>query len=122
MRRLWLVALLAALTCPSRAVAHASQTAIFAGGCFWCIEAAFDGEKGVAAAETGYIGGTLENPTEGEVADQTTGHFEAVRVTFDPAVVSYRSLLERYWLSIDPTDPGGQFCERGPSKRTAVFV
>lgn len=122
MWRLALVALLIVGAFPARSASEATAVAIFAGGCFWCIEQAFEDVPGVISAETGYIGGALASPTDREVATGTTGHFEAARVTYRPAEVSYRRLLDLYMLSVDPTDAGGQFCERGPSKRTAIFV
>jgi len=97
------------------------EYATFAGGCFWCIEAAFAALPGVAEAVSGYTGGRTENPTYEAVCAGGTGHREAVRVTFDPTVVSYRDLLAVFWQQINPTDPGGQFCDRGESYRTAIF-
>ena len=94
--------------------------AILAGGCFWCVEADFDKLPGVAATESGYIGGNSDNPTY--KTHSATGHLEAVRITYDPQTVSYRSLLDSFWRSVDVTDDGGQFCDRGNSYRTAVFV
>ncbi|WP_292069067.1 peptide-methionine (S)-S-oxide reductase MsrA [Brevundimonas sp. UBA7534] len=98
------------------------QTAIFAGGCFWSEEKAFDGLPGVRSAVSGFVGGHTANPTYEQVVRGGTGHMEAVRVTFDPSVVSYRALADRYWRTIDPTDPRGQFCDQGPSYRTAIFA
>ena len=98
------------------------QTAVFAGGCFWSEEKAFDGLPGVRSAVSGFVGGHRANPTYEQVVRGGTGHMEAVQVTFDPRVVSYRALVDRYWRTIDPTDPDGQFCDRGPSYRTAVFA
>ena len=98
------------------------QTAVFAGGCFWSEEKAFDGLPGVRSAVSGFVGGHMANPTYEQVVRGGTGHMEAVQVTFDPRVVSYRALVDRYWRTIDPTDPDGQFCDRGPSYRTAVFA
>lgn len=97
-------------------------TAVFAGGCFWCVEADFDKIPGVLATTSGYTGGTLANPTYQQVTKENTGHYEAVRVTYDPATVGYDRLLTAFWHSVDPTDAGGQFCDRGNSYRTAVFV
>ncbi len=97
------------------------EIATFAGGCFWCIESAFAGVKGVVKAVSGYTGGSRENPTYQEVCSGATGHYEAVQVTFDPAVIPYRKLLELFWRQIDPTDEGGQFHDRGHSYRTAIF-
>ena len=98
------------------------ETAVFAGGCFWCVEKDFDQIPGVLATVSGYTGGTVPNPTYDQVSKETTGHYEAVRVTYDPSVVSYETLVERFWRTVDPTDAGGQFCDRGESYRTAIFV
>lgn len=100
----------------------ALQTAIFAGGCFWSEEKAFDDVLGVRSAVSGFVGGHTANPTYEQVVRGGTGHMEAVQVTFDPRVVSYRTLVDRYWRTIDPTDPNGQFCDQGPSYRSAVFA
>ena len=100
----------------------ALQTAIFAGGCFWSEEKAFDDVPGVRSAVSGCVGGHTANPTYEQVVRGGTGHMEAVQVTFDPRVVSYRTLVDRYWRTIDPTDPNGQFCDQGPSYRSAVFA
>jgi len=97
------------------------QEAIFAGGCFWCIEAAFQLMPGVIDAISGYTGGDLENPTYEEVSSGTTGHYEAVLVRFDPEQIRYEELLEQFWRSIDPTDAGGQFYDRGSQYFTAIF-
>jgi len=98
--------------------AHSSQaadtkTAIFAGGCFWCMEAAFDEVKGVTDTVSGYAGGTKPNPTYGS----HEGYVEAVKVTYDPSKVTYAQLLEDYWHNIDPFDASGQFCDKGPTTR-----
>ena len=98
------------------------QTAVFAGGCFWCMESDMKAIPGVVSVESGYTGGTLDNPTYEDVVTERTGHYESVRVKFDPAQLSYARLLERYWKLVDPTDDSGQFCDRGPSYRPAVFV
>jgi peptide-methionine (S)-S-oxide reductase len=98
------------------------ETAVFAGGCFWSVEAAFEATPGVVAAVSGFAGGAAANPSYQQVVRGGTGHLEAVRVTFDPARISYRQLVDRFWLTIDPTDPDGQFCDRGPSYATAVFA
>lgn len=95
--------------------------AVFAGGCFWCMEPPFDALPGVTATVSGYTGGTRANPTYQEVSAGNTGHIEAVEVTYDPAKVSYQQLLETYWRNVDPLDAGGQFCDRGEPYRTAVF-
>lgn len=102
-------------------LAHA-ETAILAGGCFWCVESDFEGVKGVRGVVSGYTGGTTENPTYKQVTAGGTGHYEAVRVTYNPAKVSYENLLHLFLRSVDPTDAGGQFCDRGESYRTAIFV
>lgn len=97
------------------------ETATFAGGCFWCIESAFEHVDGVRSAVSGYTGGRTENPTYEEVCSGRTGHLEAVQVTYDPARVSYAELLNVFWKSIDPTDSGGQFVDRGSQYRTAIY-
>jgi methionine-S-sulfoxide reductase len=99
-----------------------TETAIFAGGCFWCTEADFEKVPGVTGAVSGYTGGTTANPTYEQVTAGGTGHFEAVRITYDPARVSYAQLVDYYFQTVDPTDAGGQFCDRGESYRTAVFA
>ncbi len=98
------------------------EVATFAGGCFWCIEAAFEGVEGVEEAVSGYTGGHVENPTYEQVGTKKTGHYEAVRVYYDESRVSYEELLNVFWRQIDPTDKGGQFADRGPQYRAAVFV
>jgi methionine-S-sulfoxide reductase len=98
------------------------ETAVFAGGCFWSVEANFERIPGVVAAVSGFAGGTTANPSYEQVVQGGTGHVEAVQVTFDPARISYRQLVDRFWLTIDPTDPDGQFCDQGPSYATAVFA
>ena len=112
------VAALAAL--PVRA--EELKQAIFAGGCFWCVEADFDKVPGVVETISGYTGGTTENPTYEQVTREDTGHAEAVRITYDAEQVSYEELLDVFWHSVDPTDAGGQFCDRGDSYRTAIFA
>ena len=97
------------------------KQAVFAGGCFWCVEADFEKLEGVSEAVSGYTGGRTDNPTYKEVTFRETGHFEAVRVTYDPAIVSYTQLLDYFWRHIDVTDPNGQFCDKGSSYRTAIF-
>lgn len=98
-----------------------TEEAIFAGGCFWCIEAAFELMPGVVEAISGYTGGDVENPTYEEVSTGTTGHFEAVLVHYDPEEVTFEELLEQFWRSINPTDAGGQFSDRGSQYQTAIF-
>lgn len=99
----------------------ATEKAIVAGGCFWCVESDFESVKGVSGAVSGYTGGTTENPTYKKVGRGGTGHYEAVEITFDNATISYAKILEMFFRSVDPTDAGGQFCDRGESYRTAVF-
>jgi len=96
--------------------------ATFAGGCFWCMEAAFDPVKGVVSTTSGYTGGHKANATYREVSTGTTGHAEAVRVVYDPKEVSYEKLLDTFWHNIDPVDPRGQFCDKGPEYRPEIFV
>src|SRR5690625_5692831 len=91
------------------------EKAIFAGGCFWCMVEPFDERPGIKSVISGYTGGTLENPTYEQVCSNTTGHLEAVQITFDPTIVSYQELVELFWQQIDPTDTGGQFHDRGES-------
>lgn len=96
--------------------------ATFAGGCFWCIEGAYMGTEGVEAAISGYAGGNKSTATYGQVTTGTTDHREAVRVKYYPSVISYEELLDMYWRSIDPTDAGGQFSDRGPHYTTAIYA
>lgn len=98
------------------------QTAVFAGGCFWCVESDFDKVKGVISTTSGYTGGKTKNPTYKQISKGGTGHFEAVKIEFDADIVSYEQLLNAFWHSVDVTDAGGQFCDRGDSYRTAVFA
>lgn len=97
------------------------EQATFAGGCFWCMVAPFDEHPGIIEIVSGYTGGHTKNPTYEEVCSNTTGHYEAVQITFDPDVFPYRKLLELFWQQIDPTDAGGQFNDRGSSYKTAIF-
>jgi peptide methionine sulfoxide reductase msrA/msrB len=97
------------------------EKATFAGGCFWCMEHPFEKMEGVKEVISGYTGGHKENPTYKEVSSNSTGHAEAVEVVYDPTVVTYEQLLDVFWRQIDPTDPGGQFVDRGSSYRTAIF-
>lgn len=105
-----------------RAEAGPRETLVVAGGCFWCVEADFEKVKGVIKAESGFTGGKVKNPTYKQVVRGGTGHYEAVKITFDAGVVSREKLLGMFFRSIDPTDAGGQFCDRGKSYSTAVFV
>jgi methionine-S-sulfoxide reductase len=127
MRRLLPVALLAGIAAadaqaPSPSPAPKTAIATFAGGCFWCVEEAFEKVPGVISAVSGYIGGTVPNPTYEQVSKETTGHAEAVRVTYEPSKVSYEQLVDWFWRNIDPTQAGGQFCDLGSSYRSAIFV
>lgn len=98
------------------------ETAIFAGGCFWCMVKPFDTFPGIISVRSGYTGGHTVNPTYEEVKAHTTGHTEAVKITFDPKVVSYEELVEIYWRQTDPTDAMGQFQDRGDNYRPVIFV
>jgi peptide-methionine (S)-S-oxide reductase len=97
------------------------EIAIFAGGCFWCMVSPFDVLDGIIEVRSGYTGGHLENPTYRDVKSQTSGHYEVVKLTYDPEIISYDKLLDAYWRQVDPTDDGGQFQDRGESYRTAIF-
>lgn len=97
------------------------ETAIFAGGCFWCMVSPFDVLEGIIEVKSGYIGGHKENPTYKDVKSQTSGHYEAVKIIYDPEVISYEKLLQAFWRQVDPTDPDGQFQDRGSSYRTGIF-
>ena len=102
--------------------AAAEESAIFAGGCFWCVESDFDHVPGVTRTTSGYIGGEAPNPTYKSVSAGGSGHLEAVEIIFDPDKVTYADLLDIFWRSVDPTDDGGQFCDRGESYKTAIFA
>jgi peptide-methionine (S)-S-oxide reductase len=99
-----------------------TATAIFAGGCFWCMEKPFDQMPGVISTTSGYTGGTLENPTYNQVGRGGTGHIEAVKIIYDPLRVTYAQLLDTYWKQVDPFDPDGQFCDQGETYAPAIFV
>jgi peptide-methionine (S)-S-oxide reductase len=96
--------------------------AIFAGGCFWCMEPPFDKTEGVLSTTSGYTGGQKQNPTYEEVSGGGTGHYEAVKVEYDPAKVSYDKLLEVFWPNVDPFDAAGQFCDKGGQYLAAIFA
>jgi peptide-methionine (S)-S-oxide reductase len=113
---------LAATAASAEAPREKVATAIFAGGCFWCMEPPFDKLPGVVSTTSGYIGGKTVNPTYRQVVQGDTGHAEAVQVVYDPAKISYEALLEVFWRNVDPLDAGGQFCDRGDSYRTGIFV
>ena len=122
----WICAALTAALLAATVIASGShdaratdlKTAIFAGGCFWCVEAAFDEVDGVTETVSGYAGGTTPNPTYGNHA----GYKEAVKVTYDPAKVTYAKLLDQFWHNIDPFDANGQFCDQGPAYQSAIFA
>ena len=99
----------------------AARTAIFAGGCFWCIQPAFDKANGVTKTVVGYSGGTEPNPTYEVVSSEKTNYRESIEITYDPAKISYEQLLDIYWRQIDPTQADGQFTDIGPSYRAAIF-
>ena len=114
---------------PAQATNHTAVTsttttakAIFAGGCFWCVESDFDKVPGVISTTSGYIGGKTAKPTYEQVSSNSTGHAEAVEIVFDPAKVSYAQLVEHFWRTIDPTTKDQQFCDRGSPYRTAIFA
>ena len=125
-RILALLSLLFLAACSSpgpidRTLPPGAATAVFAAGCFWCAEQAFEKTPGVVEAVSGYTGGTTVDPSYDQVTQGGTGHYEAVRVVYDPQVVSYAQLLDVFWRNVDPFDPIGQFCDKGPSYRGAVF-
>jgi peptide-methionine (S)-S-oxide reductase len=99
----------------------AKTAAVFAGGCFWCMEPPYDALAGVVATTSGFTGGKTANPSYQEVSGGNTGHIEAVQIAYDPAKVSYEKLLEVFWRNVDPLDGGGQFCDRGHEYTTAIF-
>ena len=98
-----------------------TQIATFAGGCFWCMQPAFDATAGVLSTVVGYTGGSLKNPCYEDICSGTSGHFEAIQVTFDPKKISYSALITVFWHQIDPTDSEGQFADKGPQYKTAIF-
>jgi peptide-methionine (S)-S-oxide reductase len=118
------VMLSAALTLSNAHAASPAPTAsaVFAGGCFWCLEADFEKLPGVLAAESGYAGGTVVNPTYEQVSAGNSGHIESVKIIYDPAKVSYATLLDYFWHHVDPTVQNRQFCDVGSQYRTAIFV
>lgn len=107
---------------PQQADSGRRETAVFAGGCFWSMESNFEHVPGVVSAVSGFAGGRTTNPSYDQVVRGGTGHLEAVQVTYDPARISYRALVDRFWRMIDPTDAQGQFCDRGANYGTAVFA
>ena len=96
-----------------------AETAVFAGGCFWCMESDFEKLEGVTDVVSGFTGGTAPNPT---YLGDHSGHYEAIKITYDASKVSYKQLLEHYWVNVDPFDDRGQFCDKGPSYLSAIFV
>jgi peptide-methionine (S)-S-oxide reductase len=118
----FLCTLLFALSIPALArPAQMRETAIFAGGCFWCEETAFDGLPGIIGVTSGYTGGQTPNPTYEQVSAGVTGHAESVQVIFDPSKISYQKLLDVFWHNVDPTQANGQFCDHGNQYRSAIF-
>jgi len=107
--------------CSSISQAQNLKTAYFAGGCFWCMEEAFEKVDGVLEVISGYSGGTIINPTYKEVTHGKTGHFEAIEIKYDSTKIKYKDLLSAFWLNIDPFDANGQFCDKGYSYRSVVF-
>lgn len=105
-----------------QAAAPQTKTAVFAGGCFWCMEKPFDQLNGVLETTSGFSGGHVRNPSYNAVSNGGTGHIEVIEVRYDPALISYAQLLGTYWRNIDPVDGGGQFCDRGDTYRPAIFV
>ena len=99
-----------------------ADTAVFAMGCFWCAETAFEGREGIVSVTSGFAGGHLENPSYNDVTRGGTGHYEAIQVVYDADVVSYEDLLYIFWRNVDPFDGGGQFCDRGDTYRPAIFA
>ena len=122
MRRL-LMGVIVILAAAGASAARAEQAvAIFAGGCFWCVESDFDKVPGVLSTTSGYTGGKTKNPTYNQVSAGDTGHTEAVRISYDPAKVTYRQLLDFFWRHHDPLVKNAQFCDRGSQYRAAIFV
>lgn len=120
----WVVMAFGAWTLHSTGPATAAATsgkAYFAGGCFWCMEEAFEKVEGVLSVTSGYMGGTVANPSYEEVSAGRTGHAESVEVVYDQAKVSYLTLLEAFWRNVDPITPNAQFCDHGSQYRSAVF-
>ena len=119
---IWLVLAMGGLGgSPAMAASAVPAKAYFAGGCFWCMEEAFEKVEGVVSVVSGYMGGTVANPTYEQVSAGLTGHAESVEVTYDPSKVSYRQLLEAFWRNIDPVTPNAQFCDHGTQYRAVIF-
>ncbi len=121
MTRHWFARVIFSAGMIANAPAAGVATAIFAGGCFWCTESDFEKLPGVISAESGYTAGTKPNPTYEEVSAGTTGHTEAVRVTYDPTKVSYAQLVDHFWRTIDPTVKNRQFCDVGSQYRSGIY-
>jgi peptide-methionine (S)-S-oxide reductase len=117
----WLLAACLLAAAIGGAQAQKTASAIFAGGCFWCVEADFDKVPGVLSTTSGYIGGTVKNPTYHQVSAGGTGHAEAVEIVYDPAKVTYAKLLDVFWHNVDPLVKDKQFCDSGDQYRTAIF-
>ncbi len=113
--------MLSALFLCAGALAASTEKATFAGGCFWCMEDAFEKLHGVVLVTSGYNGGTVKNPTYEQVGTGKTGHVEAIEVVFDPKKITYQTLIDTYWTNIDPLNPDGQFCDRGDEYRAVIF-
>lgn len=121
----WFMLALLAGTVPAQGAAAepvVTRSAVFAAGCFWCAEAAFDGVPGVSDVLSGFTGGHVADPTYEQVSRGGTGHVESVEVRYDPRIISYSQLLEVFWRNVDLFDGGGQFCDRGDSYRAVIFV
>ncbi|MBI5461310.1 MAG: peptide-methionine (S)-S-oxide reductase MsrA [Gammaproteobacteria bacterium] len=118
---LWLGTVSMAMAAEPAAQGNAPATAVFAGGCFWCMEPPFDALAGVTATTSGFTGGHQANPSYKDVSSGGTGHVEAVQISYDPAQLSYQELLDVYWRNIDPVDDGGQFCDRGQEYLSVIF-
>ena len=116
------IATAAAQTAPAPKVDGDVAIATFAGGCFWCVEEAFEKVPGVIRAVSGYTGGTVDKPTYEQVSSKSTGHYESVQVTYDPSKVTYPQLVDWFWHNIDPLDAKGQFCDKGSPYHTAIFT
>jgi peptide-methionine (S)-S-oxide reductase len=122
LRAVALIASFAAMVSAVSAQAAGTARAVFAGGCFWCVESDFDKLEGVLSTTSGYTGGTTAHPTYEQVSAKNTGHAEAVEIVYDPKKLSYQKLLDHYWRSIDPTTRNAQFCDHGSPYRTAIFA
>ncbi|MEZ5549692.1 MAG: peptide-methionine (S)-S-oxide reductase MsrA [Pseudomonadales bacterium] len=117
MKKAWLLAMLVWLS--ALPVTADADRAVLAGGCFWCMESDFESLEGVSDVVSGFTGGSVPDPTYN---GDHTGHYEAVEITYDAAVIDYQGILDHYWVNIDPFDAYGQFCDKGPSYRAAIFV